>query len=225
MHARGQRLSQGGFRVTYISQSDPTKLLKYDIYSKTNRSIKKRGFVKDTFRMLRSKLGYTKKRLSGNQEELLGWQQIQAKGLEDNPYFTKVHGLVETDHGPALLVDKIDNFWNEDIRSISQYLKVHGQVTELKLLEALTHYFVMLSANNIALFADRPENMGILITSSGELYIKCFDVKTYLNHQLIPVHKIPLIRHNRIQRRLRRHFSDITGLSFETARRKYTRDS
>ncbi|SDQ20006.1 YrbL family protein [Pseudovibrio sp. Tun.PSC04-5.I4] len=207
----GEFVRGGGFRDTYECASEPGKLLKFDRYIDGQRKVKSRGFVKDLFRSLRSKLGYKKQRLTGNQDELLGWLQIEERGLADHRFFAKVYGMVETDRGPALMTEKIDNFWNSEIRSISNYIREHGRIDQADLIKALLDYFKLLGTHNISSFADRPENMGIVVDENGNRYLKCFDVKPYMDHQIIPVHKIGFMHKRRVSRRLNRHLSALRG--------------
>jgi len=207
----GDFLRGGGFRDTYECASDPTKLLKFDRYGAGNRKVKSRGGIKDLFRSVRAKLGYKKQRLTGNQDELLGWQHIQEVGLAGHHAFTRVHGMVETNLGPALMIEKIDNFAYQEIRSVRDYLSRHGRIQDTELIRALVDYFKILRAHHVSCFADRPENMGIVVDPHGKTYIKCFDVKTYLDHQFLPINKIEYFRKRRIQRRLDRHFSILSG--------------
>ncbi|WP_108819683.1 YrbL family protein [Pseudovibrio sp. Alg231-02] len=209
----GEFIRGGGFRDTYECASDPTKLLKFDRYEAGERKVKSRGFLKDLFRSVRAKLGYKKQRLSGNQDELLGWQHIQDVGLDEHQSFAKVYGIVETDRGPALLTEKIDNFWHPEIRSIRDYISRHGRVEDKELIRALIDYFKILRQNHVSCFADRPENMGIVLDAAGNKYIKSFDVKPYLNHQLLPLHKIDYLYKKRIRRRLDRHLDILSGES------------
>ncbi len=207
----GEFVRGGGFRDTYECASDPTKLLKFDRYEAGGRKIKSRGFLKDLFRSVRAKAGYRKQRLCGNQDELLGWQHIQDIGLEEHKSFAKVFGIVETDRGPALLTEKIDNFWDPEIRSVRDYISRYGRIEDKELVRALVDYFKVLGKNHVSCFADRPENMGIVLDEAGNMYIKSFDVKPYLNHQLVPLHKIDYLNKKRIKRRLVRHLDLMTG--------------
>jgi len=207
----GEFVRGGGFRDTYECASDPTKLLKFDRYEAGKRKVKKRGLLKDIFRSVRAKLGYKKQRLSGNQDELLGWSHIQDVGLADHRAFTHVYGVVQTNQGPALMIEKIDNFVDQDIRSVRDYIRRHGRIKDQELIRALIDYFKILRSHHVSCFADRPENMGIVIDVNGKMYIKCFDVKNYLDHQFIPINKIEYFRKKRIERRLDRHFNMLSS--------------
>jgi len=175
----GEFVRGGGFRDTYECASDPTKLLKFDRYEAGERKVKKRGLLKDIFRSVRAKLGYKKQRLSGNQDELLGWSHIQDVGLADHRAFTRVYGVVQTNQGPALMIEKIDNFVDQDIRSVRDYIRRHGRINDQELIRALIDYFKVLRSHHVSCFADRPENMGIVIDVNGKMYMKCFYVKNY----------------------------------------------
>ncbi len=207
----GEFVRGGGFRDTFECASDTTKLLKFDRYVAGSRKVKSRGKMKDLFRAMRSRLGYKKQRLSGNQDELLGWQQIQDAGLAEHKAFARVFGMVETDRGPALLTEKVDNFRDDEIRSVKDYITRFGRIEDESLIHALREYFRLLRLHHISCFGDRPENMGIVCEPDGEIYIKCFDVKPYLDHQLIPLHKLEFFRKRRIERRLDRHFDNLSG--------------
>ncbi|WP_063320085.1 YrbL family protein [Pseudovibrio sp. Ad13] len=207
----GEFIRGGGFRDTYECASDPTKLLKFDRYEAGERKVKSRGFLKDLFRSVRAKLGYKKQRLSGNQDELLGWQHIQDVGLAGHPSFTHVFGMVDTNQGPALMIEKIDNFVDHEIRSVRDYLKHHDRIQDSELIRALIDYFKILRSHHVSCFADRPENMGIVVDQDGKKYIKCFDVKTYLDHQFLPINQIEYFKKRRIERRLDRHFDNLSG--------------
>ncbi|WP_208609148.1 YrbL family protein [Pseudovibrio denitrificans] len=207
----GDFVRGGGFRDTYECASDTTKLLKFDRYETGKRKVKTRGPLKNLFRAVRAKLGYKKQRLSGNQDELLGWQHIQDIGLEEHRSFAKVYGMVETDRGPALLTEKIENFWHPETRSVRDYISRHGRVDDNELVRALIDYFGILRRHHVSCFADRPENMGIVLDEQGNKYIKSFDVKPYLNNQFLPVHKIDYLSKKRIRRRLDRHLDILSG--------------
>lgn len=207
----GEFIRGGGFRDTYECATDTTKMLKFDRYEEGTRKVKTRGKLKDLFRKVRARFGYKKQRLRGNEDELQGWQHIRDVGLAQHKSFAQVYGMVETDRGPALLTEKIVNFWHPEIKSVRQYIGRYGRVQDEQLVQALIEYFKVLRTHHVSCFADRPENMGIVLDENGKIYIKCFDVKQYLNHQLLPLHKIEYFSKKRIVRRLDRHLDMLSG--------------
>ena len=111
------------------------------------------------------------------------------------------------------MTEKIDNFWHADIRSVQDYISCHGHIKDEELIRALTDYFKILRQHHVSCFADRPENMGIVLDAAGNKYIKSFDVKPYLNHQLVPLYRIGYLNRKRVQRRLDRHLEILSGES------------
>ncbi|WP_310618603.1 YrbL family protein [Flexibacterium corallicola] len=214
----GNYVNKGGFRQSWECADDDTKLLKFD--GKTPRPPRKNRGLKRLRREFRNKLGLGTRHLSGNHDEIMGWRVLEDKGLAGHRYFTKVYGMVETDRGPALMIERITNFWNSDTKTIRQYLRKHKNIQNPELREALTKYFDVLREHKLAAFADRPENIAIVVDENGKLYCKSFDVKPYYNHHLIPIYEIKLFKNIRTQRRLKRHLEILLDKNYAVGKGK-----
>ena len=197
----GELIGSGGFRDIYSCASDSSKILKFDRYP-DGRPEKKRSRSVRLFRSFRAMLGYKSNLMSGNREELLGWEHIVKAGLSNERHFTKVFGLVETDRGVALMTEKVENFWNLEARSVKNYLEKHKTINNQKIIRAINAYFEILRKENVSCFADRPENMGIVVDDNGDVYIKCFDVKSYVNKNVNPINNIDYFKKKRSMKRI-----------------------
>jgi len=166
------KISSGRFRDIYLHPMDENKLVK--ILSSDSATPEE---TNTPFSNLINKFHTIK--ISALERELAGIDLINEKGLIDSPYFTQYFGKTKTNYGTGIIVERIDNFYFHDSKTVYDYLCKHKTITNPNLKAALKSYFNFLIANKIYCAGGAPENIAIIKTNENKLGVKAFDVKVY----------------------------------------------
>jgi len=115
-------ISSGRFRDVYIHPDDEYKLVKVAAINVEEHSAQNRSYAQRSRRALKAKL-LTNYGLNSHQREMQGVELLRQKKLDEHPYFTSYHGEVMTDKGVGLIVERLTDFYFDEMKTVLDFLE------------------------------------------------------------------------------------------------------
>jgi hypothetical protein len=160
-----QPIGIGGHRNCYIHPERPELCVK--VLHEPWRQINRR--LNDPFRHVRRRRHYDENR--GEYHEL---KKLQRKlGASMAEHFPRVHGLVRTDLGEGLVVDRILDPDGRTSLTLKNYIWLHG--LDDMCLRALEKFWSFLIRNRVMVRDPKPHNLVVQKTGDGQLRVIMID--------------------------------------------------
>ena len=205
-------ISRGANRLCARDPQDPMHCLKFELPAgeRTRVGLRQR---------MRRWLGRQIPRFGENRTELRAYRGLRTRlGERTDGYLAACHGLVETEHGPALQCDCVLLADGSPARSLYRHLFEGPRVPAEKLCAAVDAFEAWLLENDIPLFDLNAGNF-VVIPRGDALALVCIDAKSVLSGKEI----LPFSRWSRrlmrrkIRRRAQRLRQRITDASADSA--------
>lgn len=184
-------IARGSFRACYLHPREPGHCIKVMLDGGDNH---RRGIV-DRLLGLRDR--------HPNLREWDEYRRLRNRGVPLDRYFPVIHGIVDTDLGPGLVVDLLRGSDGGLPVSVVDY--ANGNRPEGLAPEAVLTAFSIFAAFciNHGIFAscDEPGNVGFLRGEDGFRFVS-YDLKLRRNKEFLPVSTlIPAVRRRKVARR------------------------
>jgi len=200
-------MSRGSFRACYVDPREAGRCIKVMLDGGENH---RRGIV-DRLLGMRDR--------HPNLREWDEYRRLRARGVPLDRYFPAIHGIVDTDRGPGLVVDLLRGSDGSAPVSVLDYM--NGNRPEGLTSEAVLTEFSLFAAFciNYGIFAscDEPGNVGFLRDGDGYRFVS-YDLKLRRNKEFIPISTLlPAVRRRKVARRFAatlRHVAGKLGLEW-----------
>lgn len=184
-------LAHGSFRACYLHPADPGLCVKVML---ENGDKHRRGIV-DRLLGMRDR--------HPNWREWDEYRRLLRRGIPLDRYFPKIHGIVETDLGPGLVVDVVRGSDGGLPISVLDYMngnRLDGLTAEAVLTE-LSVFAGFCIRHGIFASCDEPGNVGFVRHGDGFRFVS-YDLKLRRNKEFLPVSTfIPAVRRRKVGRR------------------------
>ena len=186
-------ISRGSFRDCYVHPEDDGRCIK----------------------TARSQPSARSSQSNPNLREIAEYERLLSAGAPVQRYFAEVYGLVETDLGPGLCVERLRGLAGEEpvptvvsaaLRRLQSGLPVSPIVKGIEELMAFCiEYAVLASCQEL-------NNIGVVGRNGAEV-VMGYDVKVMPNREFIPVSTYSsYFRRRKVERRFRRSLREFEGI-------------
>lgn len=184
-------LARGSFRGCYLHPHEPGLCIKVML---ENGDKHRRGIVD---------------RLLGMRDRHPNWREwdqyrhLLARGIPLGRYFPTIHGIVDTDLGPGLVVDLVRGTDGGLPVSVLDYMNGNRPdwLAAEAVLTELTVFAGFCIQHGIFASCDEPGNVGFVRDGDGFRFVS-YDLKLRRNKEFVPVSTlIPAVRRRKVARR------------------------
>lgn len=184
-------IARGSFRACYLHPHEPGLCVKVML---ENGDKHRRGIV-DRLLGMRDR--------HPNWREWDEYRRLLARGIPLDRYFPKVHGIVETDLGPGLVVDLVQGSDGGLPISVLDYMNGNrpDRLAAEAVLTELSVFAGFCIRHGIFASCDEPGNVGFVRDGDRFRFVS-YDLKLRRNKEFLPVSTfIPAVRRRKVARR------------------------
>ena len=197
-HWNGYRVvAKGAFRICLESPDDPNLLLKFSMNDPRTPSLRARV------------RRWWARRAPHRLENAIEWRAwetfIKPLPSAHQQHFARCVGLIDTDIGRALVVERVCHWDGKAAPSLMEVMAHRGPYAPRELCLIVDALVAVLRQHRIPLFDINPQNLVVCEQPEG-LRLVCIDLKSALiSKELLPISRmVPMLREKKLLRRAER---------------------